>query len=375
MLGRPRRLALLAEGAFTPSEAKTAEGVLRYRAGEVAAVLDSARAGRTAGECVGLGGDIPVVATVAEAAAHGADSLLIGIAPQGGGLPPAWRRVILDALERGWDVLSGLHQFLSDDPELAARAAARGARLLDVRRPPAGRPRAAARGARLLDVRRPPAGRPTGGGRAAALPALVVLTVGSDCNVGKMTTSLELVDELRRRGRTAAFVATGQTGIFVADAGVAVDAVVADFVAGCVESEVGKAAQMAETVVVEGQGSIHHPAYSGVTLGLLHGSCPGALVLCHEPGRDAIRGEAGALAPPIRPLPQIVRDNETAAAWLRPAPVIALSLNTRALDEQAARAAIDAAARETGLPATDPVRFGAGPLADAVVAFRGGRPA
>ncbi len=353
MLGRERRLLLLAEGAFSPHDAKTAEGVLRYRPREVAAVLDSTRAGRTAQACVGVGGDVPVVATIAEAATAGADGLLIGIAPQGGELPAAWRAVIEQCLDRGWDVLSGLHQFLADDPDFAARAAASGAR--------------------ILDVRRPPAGRPIAGARVARLPATVVLTVGSDCNVGKMTTSLELVAELQRRGRKAAFVATGQTGIFLADAGVAVDAVVADFVAGCVESEVGKATQMAETVIVEGQGSIHHPAYSGVSLGLLHGCCPGALVLCHEAGRDRIRGGAGAFAPPIRPLLQLVRDNEAAAAWLRPAPVIALSLNTRALDEAGARAALADATRETGLPATDPVRFGAGPIADAVTAFAGGR--
>jgi uncharacterized NAD-dependent epimerase/dehydratase family protein len=355
MLGRPRRLLLLAEGAFTPTDAKTAVGVLRYRPEEVAAVLDSTRAGRTAQDCVGFGGGVPVVGSVAEAVAHGADALLIGIAPQGGELPAAWRNVVLDALGRGWDVLSGLHQFLADDPALAAAARASGAT--------------------LHDVRRPPAARPVGGGRASRLPALVVLTVGSDCNVGKMTASLELVQELRRRGRRAAFLATGQTGIFIADAGVAVDAVPADFVAGLVETEVGKAAQMAETVVVEGQGSIHHPGYSGVTLGLLHGSCPGALVLCHEAGRDRIRGGAGALAPPIRPLAELVRDNETAAAWLRPAPVVAVALNTHALGEADARAAVRAAERDTGLPATDPVRFGAGPLADAVLAHASRRPA
>lgn len=352
MLGRPRRLLILAEGAFTPMDAKTATGVLRYRPESVAAVLDSTRAGRTSHECVGTGGDVPVVASVAEAAALGADALLIGIAPQGGELPAEWRAVLLEALDRGWDVLSGLHQFLGDDTALAGAAAAAGAR--------------------ILDVRRPPEGRPVGAGRVAALPALVVLTVGSDCGVGKMTASLELVAELRARGDRAAFVATGQTGIFVADAGVPVDAVVSDFVAGVVESEVGKVAQMAETVIVEGQGSIHHPGYSGVTLGLLHGSCPGALVLCHEAGRTSLKGPADMIGSPIRSLAELVRDNETAASWVRPAPVIAIALNTRTLSEADARAAVDAATRETGLPATDPVRFGAGPLADAVLAFRSG---
>lgn len=355
MLGRPRRLLILAEGAFTPMDAKTATGVLRYRPESVVAVLDSTRAGRTSSACVGTGGDIPVVASVADAAVLGADSLLVGIAPQGGELPGAWRAVLLDVLGRGWDVLSGLHQFLGDDPELAAAAAGSAAR--------------------IHDVRRPPAGRPVGAGRVAALPALVVLTVGSDCGVGKMTASQELVAELRSRGHRAAFVATGQTGIFVADAGVPVDAVVSDFVAGVVESEVGKVAQMAETVVVEGQGSIHHPGYSGVTLGLLHGSCPGALVLCHDASRTALKGPADMIASPMRSLTELIRDNETAAAWVRPAPVIALALNTRTLSDADARAAVAAATRETGLPATDPVRFGAGPLADAVLAFRGRRDA
>src|SRR5436190_9579556 len=167
MLGRSRRLAILAEGCFTARDAKTAVGVLRYRAPEVVAVLDSTRAGSTAAACVGTGGEIPVVAGLEEAAALGADGLLIGIAPQGGDLPASSRPAIEGALRRGWDVFSGLHVFLADDPGLARIAAASGARIHDVRRPPASRVIAA--------------------GRAAALESLVVLTVGSDCNVGKMT--------------------------------------------------------------------------------------------------------------------------------------------------------------------------------------------
>src|SRR5438132_4721593 len=288
MLGKPRRLAILAEARFTPLDAKTAVGVLRYRPEEVAAVVDSTRAGRTAQACVGVGGDVPVLTTLEAAAATGADSLLIGVAPQGGELPAGWRALVLQALERGWDVIAGLHAFLADDPELAAAARRGGARFHDVRRPPASR-RVAAR-------------------RASQVDALVVLTVGSDCNVGKMTAALELQRGLARHGTRATFVATGQTGILVADRGVAIDAVPADFVAGEIEHLVIEAAREAEVVVVEGQGSLQHPGYSGVTLGLLHGAAPVAMVLCHEAGRESVRRPGATAAeslaePVIPPLP------------------------------------------------------------------------
>src|SRR5580765_623696 len=352
MLGKRRRLALLAEGRFTPFEAKTAVGVLRYRPDQVAAVIDSTRAGRSAGECAGVGGAIPVVTDVAAAAARGADSLAIGIAPQGGGLPEAWRATLRDALTRGWDVLSGLHVFLADDTELAGIAARSGARILDLRRPPERRTVAAA--------------------RAAEVDALVALTVGSDCNVGKMTAALEVTRELERRGARAAFVATGQTGMMIAGGGVAVDAVVSDVAAGAIEELVVAAARGADVVVVEGQGALHHPGYSGVTLALIAGACPRALILCHHAGRDHIRSAEGAKHPiPIPPLAELRRAYETAAAWVCPARVTGVALNTLELDERTARAACDAAARELSLPATDPVRFGAGPLAEAIVTFRG----
>jgi uncharacterized NAD-dependent epimerase/dehydratase family protein len=348
MLGRRRRLALMAEGAFAPLEAKTAIGVLRYRPEEVVAVIDSTRAGRTAEACVGVGGAIPVVAGVPEAGSLGADALLLGIAPQGGGLPAPWRTAVADALARGWDVLSGLHAFLADDPEFAVQAARGGGAILDVRRPPARHPIAAARAAR------------TG--------ARVALTVGTDCNVGKMTAALEIVAALRAKGAHAAFVATGQTGIFVADAGAAVDAVPSDFVAGVTEELVVEAARGADVVVVEGQGSLFHPAYSGVTLGLLHGACPTALILCHESGRSGVRrGGRDDPAFPLPALPEARAAYEAAAAWVRPARVVGVALHTGRLDPAAARAACDEAARALGVPATDPVRFGAAALADALI--------
>ena len=352
MAGGSRRLALLAEGRFTALDAKTAVGLLRYRPGEVAAVVDSPRAGARAQDLVGAGGDVPVVADLDAAAARGAQALLIGVAPQGGELPPAWRAIVLDALGRGWDVISGLHAFLADDPELAARARAAGARLVDVRRPPARRPIAAR--------------------RAAGVDALVVLTVGSDCNVGKMTVALEVQAELGRRGVRAAFVATGQTGIMIAGRGVAVDAVPADFVAGLTEELVLEAARDVEVVLVEGQGSLLHPGYSGVTLGLLHGSCPAAMILCHQAGRERIRrpgaGAAGDGEPAFPPLDRVARLYEDAAAWVHPARVVGVALNTMELEEGAARAAVAEAQELTALPATDPVRFGAGPLAEAIAA-------
>jgi uncharacterized NAD-dependent epimerase/dehydratase family protein len=347
MLGKRRRLALLAEGCFNATDAKSAVGVLRYRPEEVVAVIDSTRAGRTAQDCAGVGGDVPVVANLEGAAAFEPDGLLIGIAPQGGGLPASWRGLVVEALLRGWDILAGLHVFLGDDTELATLAEAQGRQILDVRRPPTGRPIASR--------------------RAANLDALVVLTVGSDCNVGKMTTALEVRAELERRGVRAAFVATGQTGIFIADAGVAVDAVPSDFVAGVVEERVMQAAVGADIVLVEGQGSLHHPAYSGVTLSLMHGACPDSLILCHQHGRTHLRIHEAGPAPRIRSLSELVLDNERAAGWMNPARVLGLALNTLVLEDGEARRALEHATQRTGLPATDPVRFGAEPLAVALV--------
>lgn len=348
-----RRLALLAEGRFTPFDAKTAVGLLRYRPGDVAAVIDSARAGRTAQECVGTGGAVPVVATLEETAALGANGLLIGVAPQGGELPGPWRAMVTGALGRGWDVWSGLHEFLSEDASFAAAARAGGGRIHDVRRPPAGRPIAAR--------------------RALGVGARVVLTVGSDCNVGKMTASLEIVDALRSLGLRARFVATGQTGILIDGEGVAVDAVVADFVAGVTEELVLRAAEGADVVVVEGQGSLLHPGYSGVTLGLLHGACPSAMVLCHHAGRETVRAPGGRAPDPadpvIPPLPALARLYEEAAGWVAPAVTCGVALNTLGLGDPAARQAVEAAAAATGLAATDPVRFGAAPLARAIAAL------
>ncbi len=202
-----------------------------------------------------------------------------------------------------------------------------------------------------------------------------MLTVGTDCNVGKMTASLELVGALEARGIRAAFVATGQTGIMIAGRGIAVDAVPADFVAGAAERMVLEAAPDHDVVIVEGQGSLHHPAFSGVTLGLLHGAAPAALVLCHHHGRARMRfGGAGVDGPPVPSLVAARDAAETAAAWLRPARVIGVALNTAGAAEVESRRAVADAAATLGVPATDPVRHGAAPLADAIAARLAARP-
>ncbi len=220
----------------------------------------------------------------------------------------------------------------------------------------------------MLDARKPPADLGIADGRAAEVDAYVILTVGTDCNVGKMTTQLELRTALTQRGHRARFVATGQTGIFIEGWGIAVDAVVADFIAGAAERLVLQGAEGADIVLVEGQGSLIHPGYSGVTLGLLHGTCPDALILCHQVTRDHI-GDYHGREPWVRipPLSEMIEIYESAMAPVRPTQVIGIALNTFDLDEDVARAAVRRAMQETGLPATDPVRFGVEPLVEAVV--------
>jgi uncharacterized NAD-dependent epimerase/dehydratase family protein len=348
-----KRYAILAEGGFAEHEAKTATGVLRYASSETVAIIDSTRAGTLARDHIpGLTSEVPVVASLEEALAHGPTTLLIGIAPAGGHLPAAWLPTLTEALARGLDVESGLHDFVADVPELAQAAARHGRELRDLRRVPAD-----------LDV---PALDVLG------LDARPVLSVGSDCALGKMTVTLELDREARRRGLASCFVPTGQTGIAIAGWGIAVDAVVSDFVSGSAERLVLEGARRAgpgALLWVEGQGSINHPSYSGVTLGLLHGSAPQAMVLVHEPGRTTIDGMPQA---PLPPLPELIADYERLARYVRPAPVVAIALKTNRLDDAGARRAAAEVEDETGLPADDPVRFGAARLLDAVLDGLGG---
>lgn len=265
----PVSTVLLAHDAFFQGRAKTAEAVLRYGDDTVVAVIDRAGVGRFASEVVpGSGQDIPVVRSIQDALAFEPDRLVIGVAPVGGQLPSAWRDEVAYALEQGVAVVSGMHTYLADDT-LFRKSAEKG-------------------GAAITDLRKPPRDKPIYSGRVLELPCKVVLTVGTDCSSGKMTATVELARELRRRGVSAAWAATGQSGLLCSpDSGVVIDAVGADFVAGWAERIVLEAheATGADLVLVEGQGALTHPAYGSVSLGLLHGSSPHACILCHDAAR------------------------------------------------------------------------------------------
>ena len=348
-MSEPRYL-IIADGNFHPLESKTANSVIRYHPSRVVGVLDRAQAGKTAEDVLGFGGSIPVVGSIEEGLAKKPTAVMIGIAPAGGKLPDEWRAWLGKALEAGCDLISGLHTFLSDDPVLAAAASKNGRTIFDARKPPKGLPIAAGL-ARLVDP-------------------FVVLTVGTDCNVGKMTAQLQLTAGLKARGLRTNFVATGQTGIFIEGWGTAVDAVIADFIAGAAEELVLRGAKDADIVLVEGQGSINHPGYSGVTLGLLHGSCPDALLLCHQVTRSHL-GEY-RVEPWVRipPLSRYIELYEMIGSAVHPTKVIGICLNTFDLNDEEAAKACAAAATETGLPATDPVRFDPAPLLNAIARER-----
>jgi uncharacterized NAD-dependent epimerase/dehydratase family protein len=344
------RFVVLCEGQFGPSTSKTANACIRYTPDRVVAVVDSRHAGKVAQDVLGFGGAIPIIATLDEALAFKPNALLIGIAPQGGGLPAEWRPWLRTALANRLAIWNGLHVFIGDDPELGQLARQSGTR--------------------IHDLRKPPAHLPVAMGKARLVDATVILSVGTDCNIGKMTAQLQIRDALRTSGARVAFAATGQTGILVEGWGTAVDAVVADFIAGAAEKLVVEAARDADLVLVEGQGSIIHPGYSGVTYGLIHGSMPHAFLLCGQPSRETIMNNPWVRIPPMT---EMIRLHEAIIAPLRPAPVIAIALNTFDLPDARARAAIDRTAAETGLPTTDPVRYDPAPVADAILAFHESR--
>jgi len=350
--GSGRRIVILAEGQFGFHHGKTAMGVIRYGPDPVVAVIDSSNAGRSVREWLGEGprADVPVVASLGEALARGeaagapATALLIGIAPTGGRLPQDWRDTILAAIRGGLDILSGLHTFIGDDAEFTAAAASSGSA--------------------IVDYRRPPERMETAVGRLHGPGKRVILTVGTDCAIGKMSVALELTRAATEAGLRAAFVPTGQTGMMIAGWGVAVDRVISDFSNGTCEWLVEQGEERGDWVIVEGQGSLDHPAYSAVTLGLIHGCSPQAMIMVHKAGMDEHElDHVDGRRFPIQPLPDFIRIHEKVAGLVAPSKVVGVALNTSLIRDPAeARRIIEETAALTGLPTDDPFRFGPGPL-------------
>lgn len=354
-------LVVLAEGCFGETQSKLALGVIRYGEWPIAAVIDSSRTGKTVRDVTGMPCDAPIVSSLADALKHRPKAMLIGTAPAGGQLPSEWKQILADAIENGLHLINGLHFFLTREPDLVALARQHQICLWDVRDPEAY----GAGKFQVINYQKP---------RPANLK--VITMVGSDCAIGKMHSALELHAEARKRNLSSAFLATGQTGILISGRGVPLDRVIGDFMAGgmevCIQEEIalleannpGKP----HLLFVEGQGALMHPAYSGVTLSLLHGSNPDAMILCHKADLKAIRNYAHLTLPPM---PDIIRMYETAATWVKPpgaskAKVLGISVNTSMLAEADARAYLDHLAQETGLPVTDPVRYGVADLLDAL---------
>jgi uncharacterized NAD-dependent epimerase/dehydratase family protein len=338
-----RRTILLAPGDFSTFGAKTAVCYLRYRGGDVVAVVDPVSSGRRVEEVVGFGGDVPVVADVRATLAFDPEISVVGVAPRGGALSGSLRAAVLDSVAKGLDVVSGLHDFLSEDREISAAARKSGSR--------------------LWDVRMAPPVQSVGTGRGCVTGARTVLTVGSDCNVGKMTVTVELFDQASRQGLRAAWAATGQTGIMLRERGVCVDRVIADFVGGVAEELVNYEGRDHDLLFVEGQGSLLHPGYAGVTLGLMYGVMPDCMVLVHAASRVTI-GDSPVVVPPLG---QLVTLHEATMAPFKKSPVVAIALNTAGLENDAARDIIEKASKETRLPVSDPIRFGSRQILDAVV--------
>lgn len=337
-----RRLVILTEGRLDLFGAKTAVSLMRYCKEEVVALIDRVNAGKDPDSLIGIGKGIPILRTIGDSLYLKPNALLIGIAPPGGMLPAEWRKHIVDALKNGLHIISGLHCHLSDDQEFL--------RLANEHR------------VEIWDVRKSSEDIPLGTGKARNTRTLRILTVGSDCNIGKMVTSIEMSRAARNQGIHACFVATGQTGIMIDGSGIAVDHVVSDFISGAAEKLVLERAHY-QLLSIEGQGTIVHPAYSGVTLGLLHGSAPQGLILCHQPARKTLRHFNDF---PVLPLSYLIDLYEKLAQPIFPCKVLGISLNCFGMSDRDALQEIQKAEQETKLPATDPVKFGVSKFMDSI---------
>jgi uncharacterized NAD-dependent epimerase/dehydratase family protein len=336
----------LAEGKFSALKSKTANGAIAYRQNDVVAVIDSSQAGKTAQDILGYGGNIPVVKNLQEGLQKNPTHLLIGIAPTGGKLPDEWRDIVIRAMCAKLHILSGLHTILSDDPEFRRVAETEGVTITDYRKIP-------------------PEAEVVAAGTYRTRKAKVILTVGTDCNIGKMTTTLETHKAMQSMGLKSDFVATGQTGMLIRGRGIAVDSIIGDYIAGCIEREIDQSDKEAyDYILVEGQGSLTHIGYSSVTLGLIHGTMPDAMILCHQPTRLV-----DYYGHPLPDLNRTIALHEEVVNIFKPTKVVGIGINSTGLSDHESHEAAEEIEKTTGLPAIDTFRFGGKILAEALMNY------
>lgn len=337
-----RKIIILSEGLTNPHSGKTARNLIHYKPDEVKAVFDRTQAGKSSKDLLGTG-NVPVIGSLDNI--DGCDTLLIGVATPGGKISAAYKEIILDAISRGLNIINGLHDFLCDDPDIAEAAEQHGVRLTDIRK----------------NDEHDVVNRD-----GISDKCLRIHTVGNDCSLGKMIVSLELNKALTEAGYNAKFAATGQTGILIEGDGVPIDAVVGDFINGSAEKLVLRN-QHHEIINIEGQGSLCHPRYSSVTLGLLHGCMPQGMIMCYEMGREFIHGMNGIKIPPLE---DVIRLYETMANIMYPSKVIAIAVNSRHFTKEEADREVSRIRDKFGLPACDVIRHGAGELVNAVASLQ-----
>jgi uncharacterized NAD-dependent epimerase/dehydratase family protein len=341
-----RRILALAEGRFSPLKSKTANAALIYTPGETVAIIDSTKNGKTAQDVLGYGGDVPVVASIEEGLKFQPTHLLIGIAPSGGRLPDVWRDWIKTAICNKMHILSGLHTILSDDDEFAKLAEEHHVTITDWRKIP-------------LEY------EVVSKGNYRTRKAKAILTVGVDCNIGKMTTMLQVYNEFLKRGLKSDFIGTGQTGIMISGKGIAVDAVISDYIAGSIEKCIDASnAEGYNYIFVEGQGALTHQGYSGVTFGLMHGTMPDAMIMCVQPTRT--HDDYGLPIPDVNTL---IKLHEDVITLFRPTKIVGIGINSIGLTDEQSRDEAKKLEDKTGLPAIDAFRFGGEKLTDALLNY------
>ena len=346
MLNPNKKIAIYAEAAMGQIDAKMAEGIIRYGSNPVTCVIDSRAAGKRVGELCKMESNVPIVATLDEAIAMGAEVFALGTAPSGGRVPPEWMAVLRQAIDAGLSIVNGLHDQLN---LMLGEHLKPGQWIWDIRTPVGDMPPiATARAARLNNAR--------------------VLMIGTDMAVGKMTAGLEIHKSLRDEGHDSVFLATGQVGISITGTGIPLDAFRVDHASGAVERMVMENGGH-DILIIEGQGSLLHPG-STANLPLMRGSCCNAMILVHRAGMEKLDTSSDIIIPPLKDVIALNELTASANGVLTDAKVVAIALNTRDLTPSEADAAIESTRAETGLPVTDPVRYGGNILAEVILALR-----